>query len=112
MNITLYKQQKVDGEIKLQESVYKVPFASARHHRKVLEYESTIDYTDMSLEDTDELVGFVCEVFGNQFTTDDYYDGIPSHKLISTIGDVLYHVRTGEDPNELKDQEGNDQGKS
>lgn len=107
MILKLYKQK--DG--KLEESIYKIPFASGRHHRKLLEYETKIDYTDMSLEDTDELVGFVCEVFGNQFTVDDFYDGIPSHELISTIGDVFYFVRTGKDPAELN-EEGNTEGKS
>lgn len=108
MILKLYKEK--DG--KREESIYKIPFASGRHHRQLLEFETKIDYTDMSLEDTDTLVGFVCDVFGNQFTVDEFYDGIPSHKLISTIGDVFYFVRTGKDPAELEDESKNDEGKS
>lgn len=108
MILTLYKLE--EGERK--ESIYKLPFASGRHHRKLMEYEMTIDYTDMELEDTDELVGFVCEVFGKQFTPDEFYDGIPSHKLISTIGDVLYFVRTGKEPAEIETETKNEAGKS
>ncbi|WP_017797565.1 phage tail assembly chaperone G [Oceanobacillus kimchii] len=111
MKITLYKPQKVDGENKRKESIYKIPFVSARHHRKLLEYEQTIDYTEMTLENTDELVGFVCDVFGNQFTIDEFYDGVPSHELVSVIGDVFFYVRTGKDPKEVK-EEGNEEGKS
>lgn len=109
MKLTLYKQNKD----KLEESIYTAPFVSGRHHRKILEYDQTIDYSDVDLDQTDELIGFVCDVFGNQFTVDEFYDGIPSHELISTITDVFVYVRTGKTPEELKEEnEGNDQGKS
>lgn len=105
MILTLYKEK--DG--KREESIYKIPFVSARHHRTLREYDATIDYSDLTVEQTDELVGFICEVFGNKFTVDEFYDGIPSHELFTTIGDVFYYIRTGKDPAEL---EGNDEGKS
>lgn len=114
MKLTLYKTVKKDGKTKLEESIYTVPFANARHHRKILEYDATIDYSDMSLDQTDELVGFVCDVFGNQFTIDEFFDGVPSHKLIETITDVFIYVRTGKTKEELAadNEEGNEQGKS
>jgi hypothetical protein len=108
MKVILYKQE---GD-KLKESIYTAPFVSGRHHRKVMEYDQTIDYSDIDLDQTDELVGFVCDVFSNQFTIDEFYDGIPSHKLISTITDTFIYVRTGKTQEELKEDEGNEQGKS
>src|SRR5690625_3745891 len=113
MKITLYTPKTVDGKTKLEESVYTAPFVSARHHRKVMEFDQTIDYSDIDVEQTDELVGFVCDVFSNQFTADQFYDGIPSHKLIDSITNVFIFVRTGKTAEELEAEnengEGNDQ---
>lgn len=106
MQLTLKKLVGDD----LQEVVYQPPFVSARHHRKLLEFESEIDYSDMGLEETDKLVNFVCDVYGNQFTSDEFYDGVASHELVNTITSVFYFVRTGQAP--AVNKEGNDQGKS
>ncbi|MGM8213571.1 phage tail assembly chaperone G [Virgibacillus sp. W0430] len=94
----------IDGKKK----IFTTSFVSARFYRKLLEYDQTIDYTDMNLDDYDEVVGFVCNVFDNQFTVDEFYDGIPSHELIQTLLDVFSYVRTGEVP---KKEKGNEQGK-
>ena len=91
------------------EKIFMTDFVSARHFRKLMEYDQVIDYSNLSLDDTDTLVGFVCGVFDNQFTPDDLYDGIASHKLIPTILDVFIYVRSGEEPKE--EIEGNEQGK-
>ncbi|WP_156290788.1 phage tail assembly chaperone G [Oceanobacillus salinisoli] len=99
---------KLNGETK----IYTTSFVSARQFRKLMEYDQEIDYSNLSLDDVDELAGFVCNVFDNQFTVDEFYDGIPSHKLISTILNVFIYVRTGKEP-ELKkeNEEGNEEGK-
>ena len=91
----------IDGKKKM----FTTNFVSARHFRQLMEYDSKIDYTDLAVEDADELVGFVCEVFNNQFSPDEFYDGIPSHELISTIGDVFYFIRTGETPERVKESD-------
>lgn len=99
---------RIDGETR----IFTIPFVSARHFRKLMEYDSTIDYTDITVPDADELVGYVCDVFGNQFSVDQFYDGVPSHKLIEYIFDVFFFVRTGEVPKPIADDDpGNDQGK-
>src|SRR5690625_629139 len=102
MNLTLRVGEK--------DKIFSAPFVSARYFRKLMEFDETIDYTDLDLKTTDKLVAFVCEVYGNQFTVDEFYDGIPSHELISTITNVFYYVRSGKDTKELKD-EGNEVGK-
>lgn len=98
---------QIDGENK----IFTTPFVSGRHFRKVMEYDEQIDYSDVNVEQTDELVGFVCDVFDNQFTVDQFYDGIPSHKVISTVSDVFIYVRTGKTPEELESESGNESGK-
>lgn len=97
----------IDGEKK----IFTTNFVSGRHFRKVMEYDSKIDYSNIGIDETDELVGFVCNVFDNQFTVDEFYDGIPSHEVISTITSVFIYVRTGKTPEELESEEGNELGK-
>lgn len=94
----------IDGK----EKIFTTGFVSSMFYRKLLEYDQTIDYTDMGLDDYDEIVGFVCRVFGDQFTTNEFYEGLPSYNLNKTLLDVFAYVRSGEVP---KEEEGNEQGK-
>lgn len=94
-----------------EEKIYHTPFVSARRHRKLMEFDESIDYTDLNVEEIDLLAGFVCDVFGNQFDVNTFYDGVAAHKLIDTIIDVFVYVRTGKEPEEVKKTTGNDQGK-
>lgn len=96
----------IDGK----EKIFTTPFVSARSYRKLLDYDKTIDYTNMDADDYDEIIGFTCNVFGDQFTVDEFWDGIASSKLNETLLDVFAYIRTGETlPKE--NEEGNDQGK-
>ena len=95
----------VDGK----EKIFTTPFVSARHFRKLMEFDEKIDYMDLRVDDIDELAGFVCDVFGNQFTVDEFIDGVASHELIPTITKVFSFVRTGKVPKE--EELGNEQGK-
>lgn len=94
----------IDGEQK----IFTTPFVSARSFRKLLEYDQTIDYEDMEVDDYDELIGFTCDVFGNQFTVDNFWDGIPSHMVVSTLLDVFAYVRSGEVPKKESDEKNED----
>lgn len=113
MQITL--RPKIDG--KRQEKIYTLEYATGYHFRKAAEFDEKIDYSNLSIEDMNQLAGFVCEVFDNQFTVDEFYDGIPSHKVVSTISDLFIYIRTGKTSEELAKEynerleEGNEQGK-
>lgn len=82
MNITLVK----DGEKK----IFSQFFVSSRYMRKALELRTDMNLNDLSLEDVDTVVNFVVEVFSNQFTFDDVYDGLEYHKIIPTIFDGVF----------------------
>lgn len=102
MKITL----KTDGK----ESIHVTSDVTARFYRKLLEFDKTIDYSNMGIDEYDEIIGFICDVFDNKFTVDEFWDGILSYKLNDTILDVFHYVRTGEIPKE-KDEAGNETGK-
>jgi len=102
----------IDGK----EKIFTVSFVSGLMLRKLMQMDERIDYTDLSVDEYDELAGFVAEVFGNQFTADEFLDGVKSFKTLSVVGDVFSFVRTGEDPQSRnkpvkEDEEGNAQGK-
>lgn len=95
MKITLF----INGE----EKTFTVPFVKARMFRRALEITKKYDLNDVDVETLDVLVSYVVELFNNQFTIDDIYDGVPADKLIPTILDcinkVVGTVGTNKDPN-------------
>lgn len=96
----------INGE----EKIFVAPFIPAKHYRQMLKFDQEIDYFKMTLEDYDKLVSFVCDVFGNQFTVDEFYEGIASHELDETLVKVFAYVRTGEVPKKDVDTK-NEKGK-
>ncbi|MDA2234039.1 hypothetical protein PDM89_13230 [Bacillus cereus] len=40
-------------------------------------------------EDMDKMVKFVVNVYDEQFTLDQYWDGVDAHKFLSTTSDVI-----------------------
>lgn len=95
MQITLF----LNGE----EKTFTVPFVKARMFRRALEIYKKYDLNDIDVETLDILVSYVVELFNNQFTIDDVYDGVSSDKFVSTIldciNDVIGKVGTNKDPN-------------
>jgi hypothetical protein len=103
LNITLLK----DGK----EKTYSQFFVSARYMRKALELRKDINLNNLSTEDVDTVTNFVVEVFENQFTFDDVYDGLEYDNIIPTIfNDVFMTILQGRKQvtaTEDKDEEGN-----
>jgi hypothetical protein len=86
-----------------EEKTFTVPFVKARMFRRALEITKKYNLNDVDVETLDILVSYVVELFNNQFTIDDFYDGVPADKLVSTILDcinkVIGKVGTNKDPN-------------
>lgn len=107
MKIIFKNISNTDGKIKVEERVFTIPHASGKHYRQLLKFDETIDYSNLGVEEHDELVGFVCDVFQNQFTIDEFYEGIPAHETVGTLINVFAFVRTGKTPEQLNaEQEG------
>ncbi len=88
---------RINGENKL----FTTDFISGRMYRKLLEYDEVMNYNNLSVDDMDKLVSLTCEVYNNQFTLDDFYDGISVDNLIPTIRRIIIFIRTGRTPEEL-----------
>ncbi|TCP32187.1 hypothetical protein EV207_101165 [Scopulibacillus darangshiensis] len=68
MEITL----KIDGKDKK----FAQHFVSGYYFRKALELSKEEEKKGLDLKLIDKYVDFVCEVFGNQFTSEDYTNGV------------------------------------
>lgn len=77
LTITL---RQADGS----EKTYTQDFISGRKFRKTIEMQKLlkggVDESAM-----DNMVGYVCMLFDNQFSIDDFYDGIAANKMLETI---------------------------
>lgn len=59
-------------------------FISGRAFRRAVELQAELkDGVDVGA--LDKMVGYVVDLFGKQFTADQFYDGIAANKLISTV---------------------------
>lgn len=76
MEITLM----IDGN----EKVFKAPFVSARRLREAFELKEKYNKL-LTANGIDELVDFEVEVYGKQFTRDQFYDGFPSDKVFEKV---------------------------
>lgn len=87
-----------------EEKTFVAPFISGRKFRKTIEMQKKFR-GDMDEKTLDSMVDFVVDIFGNQFSRDQFYDGIAANKLISTVTDCINEVvgsaslALGVDPN-------------
>ena len=73
---------KINGEDK----TFTAPFVSGRAYRKIIELEEKELSGELKgLELLDAQVDYMVELYNGQFTADEYYDGIPGDKVVSTI---------------------------
>lgn len=70
---------KIDGEAK----TFTTPFISARKLRNTMEIGEKFT-ENITMETLDEIVDYIVDIFGNQFTRDQLYDGMASKNLIDT----------------------------
>ena len=68
MEIILKKDKK--------EKTYTTGFISARMVRRTIEVSRGVDFDNITPEELDKLIDYIVELFGNQFTRDDVYDGL------------------------------------
>ena len=82
-------------DVKLNDKTYTTNSVKARIFRKAVEINEKKNFNDLKVEDFDELVDFVVELYGNQFTRDEFYDGLESDKLIITLVESITRTISG-----------------
>ena len=79
---------KINGKDK----TYTAGFISARMVRKTIEVSKEVTFDNILPEELDKLMDYIVELFGNQFTRDELYDGLASKNLIPTITRCINEV--------------------
>ena len=82
-------------EIIINDKIYVAQRAKARVFRQAIAINEKIDFSNLTTEALDELVGFVCTIYGNQFAIDDVYDGLDADELVSTMSKSISGVMSG-----------------
>jgi hypothetical protein len=82
---------RIDGKDK----TFTADFISARMVRRTIEVSNGINFESLKPEELDKLVDYIVELFSNQFTRDDVYDGLSSRDLLSTITNCITEVVGG-----------------
>jgi len=86
MKITL----KIEG----QDKEFIQDFIPARMFRKTMEMQSKLT-KGVDEKALDSMAGYVVEMFGNQFTLDQFYDGLDARRMVPTITDTIKEIVGG-----------------
>lgn len=96
------KKMKIKLFISDEEKTFLSPgFISGRIGREAADLEEKYlmnqngKFEETQTEVLDILVDFLCRAFGNQFTADEFYDGIDSRVMYKTIPAFFKYVSTG-----------------
>ncbi len=79
-------------KVKGKDKNYRAGFISARMVRRTIAISQEINFENISPEELDKLMDYIVELFGNQFSRDELYDGLASKDLISTITKCINEV--------------------
>ncbi|WP_419761731.1 phage tail assembly chaperone G [Bacillus altitudinis] len=96
------KLTMIDAQTK-EEKTYTKDMPSARQLRRALELEAQAEQENMEATAMlDEMITYVVDVFGQQFSYDDFLDNVPSDETFQTIADVIMQVTGQKKGNGLK----------
>jgi hypothetical protein len=82
-------------EIILNEKTFTTKTIKAKMVRKAVAITENIDFDRLKTTDLDNLVDFVVETFGNQFSREDIYDNLDANLLIPTLIGTIRSIVSG-----------------
>ncbi len=81
-------------ELKLNNKTYATGEIKAKAFRKSIEIKEKVDFNNMDGAGMDTVVDFIAELYGNQFTRDEFYEGMNAKELIPTISRSVNGILT------------------
>lgn len=94
-SITLY----IEGEKK----TFTIPYVSGYAYRKYIEYYAKVkDPSLLTHEEMDWFVELLVEEFGNKFTVEQYYKGVPYQDTMRNIDELFIPDDLDEEENKKK----------
>lgn len=106
-SVTVQGNEGSETEIKIKEKEYKIPFVPAGAFLEYLEIEEEIENLDLlKPNEMKRLVALIVKTFQNQFTEDEFFQGVPGYLLMRTINEFISALNT--DPYANKKQKAGD----
>ena len=84
MQITL----NINGEDKS----FTAPFVNARKLRETIAMSAKMQGQAQDETMIDNMVNYIVDIFGNQFTSDNFYDGYAADKVLETFNNCVLEV--------------------
>lgn len=81
--------------IQINDKEYSIGAVKARMFRKAIAMTDAIDLENIKAKDLDEMVNFMVEAYGKQFTLDEVYDGLNSADLMPALTGCITEVVSG-----------------
>jgi hypothetical protein len=79
-----------------EEKTFHIPFVSGMVFRKFIEMKERMNLNNLSGSELDELAGLVVYAFKNQFTLEEFYEGIPQDEVMPTIDALFSPTKKGD----------------
>jgi hypothetical protein len=99
LDITLYEMKNDKAFPKK----YTTPFVSSLASKTFTEMRADgVDFDLPSVEEVERMVDLVCLVFKNQFTSEQFFEGMPVDEMGSEIGRIFRFLQYGKTDEELQ----------
>ncbi|HZK62361.1 MAG TPA: hypothetical protein VFC41_09795, partial [Anaerovoracaceae bacterium] len=72
-------------KLKLNDKEYVSGTIKAVAFRKSIEIKEALDFDNLTTDNYNTIVDFTVEIFGGQFTRDEFWNGLDANKLLPTI---------------------------
>lgn len=82
-------------ELILGKKTYVAQKLKTRALRQAIEINEKIDFNNLKVSDLDELVDFICSIYGNKFDRNYFYDNLDADKLTETLSDSINGIVGG-----------------
>lgn len=92
---------KITLNIDKKDREFITPFISGRKLRNTFAISKKIEGLKQDETMLDEMVNYIVDIFGNQFTLDQFYDGMEAKKIIPTFMDLVEEI-TGVTNNKIQ----------
>jgi hypothetical protein len=79
-------------KITLRDKTYVAPVIMSRMVRKAYELLEVTKNPSGRVDELDMFVDYIVDLYGRQFSADEFYDGVPAADLYTTITEHLFEI--------------------
>jgi hypothetical protein len=113
MKIELLKFKKEEEEIVSEKKEYEIPFVPAGAFLEWLEVEEDIEDIDrLKSSEIKRIASLIVKTYENQFTEEEFFKGVPGHRLMETFALFIASLNTDPYANKKQKETESDGGNS